>query len=156
MEHDRYTVDDLLCLLDGALPRQKELAIRKELERSETLRAELERLEVTRKVLVSAAEDGAASVLKPFFTDRMMRRLNAAATRPAAEEEVASMLIRLFRPVAVVCLVLAVCLAVYNINIANDYTSDTTTTEAILALPPVNSMSVYELDVYAPESVTLP
>ncbi len=156
MEKNRYTVDDLLCFLDGALPYDKEQALRSELGHSEELRAELERLEATRHLMVSATQQQAASALKPFFTDRMMRRLNPAVAVPSPEEEVASMQMSLFRPVAVASLLLAVCLAVYNINVANEYASDTTTTEAILALPPVNSMSVYELDVFAPESVITP
>lgn len=156
MEKNRYTVEDLLCFLDGSLPYHKEQAFRSELEHSEELRAELERLEATRHLMVSTAQQHAASALKPFFTDRMMRQLNPAVAVSSIEDEVASMLVRLFRPVAVASLLLAVCLAVYNINVANEYASDTTTTEAILALPPVNSMSVYELDVFAPESVITP
>jgi len=58
--------------------------------------------------------------------------------------------------IAIAGLVLALCLAVYNINLSSDYVSGVSTAESILAMPPVTSMTVYDLDYYAAQTVTLP
>jgi hypothetical protein len=131
-------------------------ALREELERSDLLRAELARLETIRSLLITTAHDSADASLKPFFADRTMRRLQPVRNPASTEDELASLLIRFFRPIAIASLLLAICLAVYNINVSNDFAAETTTTEAILALPPVSSMSIYELDVFTSESLTQP
>ena len=149
--------DDLLRLLDGSLTRDEELAIRARLDKSPSLQEEFLRLSDARRIMQSVIEDSASRALDPFFTDRLMRRVNeaAAGTRRADDLDLASMLGLVFRPVAIAGFILAICLAVYNINLSQDYSVDTTATESILALPPVTSMSVFDIDLYVAESAAL-
>lgn len=153
-ERDRE-LDDLLRLLDGTLSEQEAENIRIRLDRSASLKHEFENLRKTRKQLQDTVEESAANALDPFFTDRLMRKVNQRAV-VSQQDELVNMLGRVFRPVALAGFVLSICLAVYNINLAKDYTVDTTTAESVLALPPVTSMAVFDLDLYASEIAELP
>ena len=148
--------DNLLRLLQGQMSEDEELILRERLEQSAYLREELFRLSGARDWLQDAAAYSAASALDPFFTDRLMRRVNKSPSVGGREEDLAAMLAQVFRPVALASLVLALCLMAYNVRLAEDYSVDTTTAESMLALPPVTSMSAFDLDLYAAESELIP
>ena len=148
----RHT-DDLLRLLEGKMSEQEEHDLRSRLDKSAASRAELERLSGAYDWLQEGAAHSASSALKPFFTDRLMRRVNQVGAGGSREEEMAAMLAQVFRPVALASLVLAIFLVTYNIQLSRDYSVDSTTVESVLALPPVTSMSAFDLDLYAAESV---
>lgn len=152
-----YTTDELLSYLEGRLSAEAQHQLEAALNASSELRRELEQLQATQHLLQATASDAAKDVLSPFFTDRLMKQLSPQPGTGAfsLEEELAMLLGRLFRPVAIAGLVLAICLAVYNINLANDYNANPSTAESILAMPPLTSSAIYELDYYASQEMTL-
>ena len=149
-------IDDLLRLIEGVMDDEEAGAMRERLERSASLREAYEQLKASRQWMQSAVEVSAADALRPFFTDRLMRKLRPVPPESVPFEDLVAMMTRVFRPVAIAGFLLAVGLAVYNVDISRDYSVDTTTTEAILALPPVTSMAVFDLDLYAAEAEALP
>jgi len=150
--------DMLLRWLEGSLTDEEAREVREQLDQSEGLRAELESLRSMRGMAQEAVQTASSTALEPFFTDRLLRRLTPSreASGTAFDEELVLFLTRLFRPVALAGVILAICLAWYNVNLSNDYSGSTTTTEAVLALPPVASASVYDLDFFAAEEVNRP
>ncbi|MFK7845620.1 MAG: hypothetical protein AB8G77_09980 [Rhodothermales bacterium] len=165
MKEDQYTglnggskkafdTDFLLRYLEGKLSDTDVTKLESSLQHSVALRDELARLEATQSLLQQAAITSSEDVLDPFFTDRLMKKLAPDAASNTLEDELAGLLTRLFRPVAIAGLFLALCLAVYNINLSNGYSSDPSTTESIFAMPPITSMAVYDLDYYAAQSET--
>lgn len=147
MNMDSYT-DRLLQLLEGKLDANEEASLRSEIDASSELQEELDRLEEMRVLLQQTVRGSSDSVLKPFLTDRIMRQLDPASIRQVEQDDIAFFLNRLFRPVALAGLVIAMFLAVYNVNISGTFSSETSTAEAILALPPVNTLAVYDLDLF--------
>lgn len=140
----------LLRLLDGASTPEEEARLRHDLARSPDLRAELEAVKALRGLLQTTVRASSAQALKPFFADRLMRRLAPVAHRlaaPAADEEFFGLLLRLFRPVAVAGLLLILGFATYNVTYSNDYEAEASTTEAVLGLPPVTLATAYDLDL---------
>ena len=151
-----FNTDYLLRYLEGKLSDTEVHQLESGLKQSQQLRNELAQLKATQAVLRQAAKTGSEDVLAPFFTDRLMKKLVPPLPSISLEEELATLLTRLFRPIAIVGLFLALCLAVYNINLSNGFSSDPSTAESILAMPPITSMAVYDLDYYSAQSVTLP
>ena len=151
-----YTTDDLLRYLEGRLSADAKDELERTLTGSPALQESLARVKATQDLLQQTAADTAEDALAPFFTDRLMKKLarETASSGMSLEEEMAAFLGRLFRPVAIAGLFLALCLAVYNINLSNDYTSDPSTAESILAMPPLTSTAIYDLDYYATESLS--
>lgn len=151
-----YTTDDLLQYLEGRLPAESASRLERDLADSPALSEKLARVRATRGLLRQTANQAGEDALLPFFTDRLMKKLapQEAAPVPSLEEELALSLSRLFRPVAILGLFLALCLAVYNINLSNDYTSNPSTAESILAMPPLTSTAIYDMDYYATQSIT--
>ena len=150
---DARHIDDLLRLFEGKMSEQEGQDLRSRLDASVSSREEFAQLSEAYHWLQEGAAHSASSVLKPFFTDRLMRRVNQAEASGSRDEDMATMLAQVFRPVALASLVLAVFLAAYNIRLSKDYSIDSTTVESVLALPPVTSMSAFDLDLYAAESV---
>lgn len=142
MKHDHP--DQLLRFLDGALPPEEAAAVQRALDASPALRDELATLRALRGSLRAATH--ADDALQPFFTDRLMRRLAPAPARLSESEEFFGALVRLFRPVALAGLLLVLGFAAYNVNLAEDYEAEPTTTEAVLALPPVSLATAYDVD----------
>ena len=158
-EMRRYTTDQLLSYLDGSLGEPMKYQLHRDLEQSADLREELRALHVMQGAMQEAVAFSSDTALKPFFTDRVLRALDPAQAQSAPVEDLTYFLIRVFRPVAIVGVFLVLCLAMYNVNLSSNFTSSTTTAEAILALPPVNTMTVYDLDLYGIEytsELTLP
>lgn len=140
----------LLRLLDGALAPEEEARLRQELERSPALRAELEALQALQGLLQTTVRASSERALQPFFADHLMRRLTPAPQRLAAttpDEEFFGLLLRLFRPVAVAGLLLVLGFATYNVTVSGEYEAQTSTTEAVLGLPPVSLATAYDLDL---------
>ncbi len=82
---------------------------------------------------------------KPFFSARVMNRINAS---PAAEESFTRALAWVFRRVAVAAVILIVALAAYNISSQHSLGNGRSTLEAALALPAVtieSSIANYNL-----------
>ena len=144
---DKYT-DRLLQLLEGKLGPKEEAILRSEIHSSAELKEELERLQEMRGLLQQTVKETSDSVLKPFLTDRIMRQLEPSSGQQVEQDDIAFFLTRLFRPVALAGFVIAMFLAMYNVNISGAFSTEATTAEAILALPPVNTMAVYDLDLF--------
>ncbi len=151
-----FNTDFLLRYLEGNVSDIERRQFVEDLKQSRQLQEELTQLKATQALLQQVAAAASEDVLKPFFTDRLMKNLVPGSVSVSVEEELASFMSLLFRPIAIAGLVLALCLAVYNINLSNGYSSDPSTAESILAMPPVTSMAVYELDYYSAQSETLP
>ena len=140
----------LLRLLDGALAPDEETRLRDDLARSPELRAELDEVKALRSVLQTTVRASSEQALKPFFADRLMRRLAPATQRLAAtapDEEFFGSLLRLFRPVAVAGLLLILGFATYNVTLSDAYDAQPTPTEAMLGLRPVTLTTAYNLDL---------
>ena len=98
-----------------------------------------------RGLLQSAVHTTSEQALQPFFTDRLMRRLDPARLRRSPDEELFGALLWLFRPVAVAGMMLILMLAAYNVIQAYDSEVPASTTEAVLGLPPVSLATAYEV-----------
>ncbi len=146
-------LDLTLRMLDGVLKADERAEFEGELRRSDRLRAEVDALSGLRGHLRAAAQADAERAAQPFLADRVMRRLVPATAR---RDDLAQSLGFLFRPVAAVGLLLAVLLAGYNVHLSQAFGSETTAAEAILALPPVSTASVYDLDVYLTQPEVMP
>lgn len=153
MHMERYT-DRLLCLLEGTLDKEAEAALRSEIDRSAELQEELARLQEMRHLLKGTMQVSSEEALKPFFTDRLMRQLEPETIQRVEHDDIAFFLSRLFRPIALAGFLIAMSLAMYNVNISSGFANESTTAEAIFALPPVNTLSVYDLDLYVGEEPT--
>jgi len=139
----------LLQFLQGELTPEEEIRLQRELARLPALRDELAALETLQQLLRTTFQASSARALKPFFADRVMRRLASAARRlpvPSPEEEVFSLLLRLFRPVAIAGALIILGFATYNVTLAGAYDTQPSTTEAVLGLPPVTLATAYDLD----------
>ncbi len=141
--------DQLLRLLDGTLTPDEEAGLRDALAQSPALRAELADLKALRSVLQEAVHASSEQALKPFFADRLMRRLAPATQRLAVagpDEVLFGSLLRLFRPVAVVGVLIILGFASYNVTLSSSYDAQPTTTEAVLGLQPVTLTTAYNYD----------
>jgi hypothetical protein len=78
----------------------------------------------------------------------------AAGTASSFLDEQIAFLTRLFRPVLAFGLLFAIALAVYNVNIAGDYSTQGSITESVLGLPALSTTSVYDLDLYSSNTTT--
>ncbi len=155
-----FNTDHLLQYLEGRLPDDKVHALESALETSEALRKRLSQVRATQTLLQQTASSPEDDILSPFFTDRLMKQLTPehlqSHRKHSLEDELALLLGKLFRPVAIAGFFLALCLAVYNINLSNGYSIETSATESILAIPPVTPSAVYDLDFYVAENELLP
>jgi hypothetical protein len=136
--------DRMLRLIEGSLTEDAERELRDRIAASPELRREFERLNGTRQILRDTVRSSSERALRPFFTERLMSRL---ASRQSVEEELAGFLSRIFRPIAVAASLLLVGLAIYNATLSSQYEVRGNAAESVLALPPVSSASVYDLDL---------
>lgn len=155
-DNSAFDIDFLLRYLEGKLSDVEADRLASRLKTSPKLRDELAQVKMTQSALQQATTASVEDALAPFFTDRLMKKLTPQSAAASLEEELAMFLIRLFRPIAIAGLFLALCLALYNVNLSNAYSSDPSTAESILAMPPVTSMAVYDLDYYSVQQVTMP
>lgn len=141
------THDRLLRLIQGDLSAEEVAQLRAEVERSPALRAELDELRALHGLLRTTVQASADDALQPFFADRLMRRLRPAPHRLAAPDEAFfEALLAWFRPVALAGLLLLFGLITYNVTLSNEYEAEPSTTEAVLALPPVTLATAYDVD----------
>jgi hypothetical protein len=123
--------------------------VQRDLEHSPELRATLHEIKALHGLLQSTVDASAQHALKPFFTDRVMRRLTPIPqklTAASQDEEFFAFLLRLFRPVALAGILLILGFATYNVAFSDAYVAETTATEAMLGLPPVTLTTAYTLD----------
>lgn len=142
------TSEQLLRLANGELPSAEAEALRHALDASPELQQQWQTLQATQTLLQEGVAMASEQALRPFFTDRLMRRLEAT-TRRAVEEEMFSIWMTFFRPIAIAGVVIILGLVFYNINVAQQYEAAASATETVLALPPVSLESAYELDLAA-------
>ncbi|GIV62154.1 hypothetical protein GQ464_016835 [Rhodocaloribacter litoris] len=142
---NKHDAEQLLRWLDGAMTPEEAAAWERRMAASPGLRARAEEMRQLRQTLQASVGAGAAQVLKPFFTDRLMRRLQPVASR-SREEAFAAALATLFRPVLVASLALIMVLAAYNLTFRAD-DAEQPAAEAVLGLPPVTLTAAYELDL---------
>jgi len=149
MKHKNF--NQILGFLNGELSPEENKIFRNRLEESPALRAEVEELRALQTTLRDTLDTHSEEALRPFFTDRLMRRVNAIRTTTyvfSSEEEFFRNLTRLFKPIAVASLVIILSLAAYNFTISNAYEVAPSPTEAVLGLPPVDLATAYDLDFY--------
>ncbi len=143
-DHDR-----LLRLIQGEATPQEAARLQQELAHSPALRREMEELRALHGLLRTTVHASAETALKPFFADRLLRRLAPAPqrlVRRSPEEELFAGLLRLFRPLALAGVLLILGFAAYNVTLSSDYGAEPSTTEAVLALPPVTLATAYDAD----------
>lgn len=144
--------DLLLRLLEGRLSEEEQKEVKLRLEESPELRRELAEVRKLRTMMRGTVDHTAAGSLRPLFSDRVMTRLNespAPGNAPSFLEEEIGFLSRLFRPVLAVGLLFVVALALYNVNIAGGYSTGSSVTEAVLGLPTLSTIAIYDLDLYS-------
>ena len=112
------------------------------LARKPELRAEWEQMQQVQRLL----EDSRSASFRPFFASRVMRRIEAGS-KPAAAEILAEGLLRLFRPLVPLALVLTALVAWNNWNNRELLAADPTALEVIFAVPPTTLETTYALDM---------
>lgn len=123
--------DTLLRFLDGELPPDADAALRVRLAREPALQADVERLRALRDVVAEAR----ATSFAPYFSARVLRRLQpAAAVSPA--EALYDALRWAFARTAVAGVALAVALGTYNLVEYQHLGLMTSFVEALFGLPP--------------------
>lgn len=147
MKH-RDTTYLLAYIHDEMDPTERE-AFEHEILSKPEIAEEISRLEKLQYAMQSAVAASNESALKPFFEERLMRRLeseSASFRERLFEDEFFVGLSSLFRPVAFAGLLLAILLAGYNVSQETYEEGSQTTTEAVLALPPISLATAYEVD----------
>ncbi len=145
MKNDRK--EQLLRLMDDTLTPTEETTLRREIQACPALRAELDELSSLRSLLTETVSADAETALRPFFSERLIRRLRPV--EPVAEADLVSLLATLFRPIAVASLIIIVALFTYNI-LTVSYAADQSATEKVLGLPPVTLATAYDLNLETP------
>lgn len=140
--------EQLIRLANGELAPAEADALRQKINASDDLRKQWAQTQALQRMLQTSLEAKTDDALQPFFTDRLMRRLERAEATPSrVEDDLPAVLWALFRPIAVAGLVIIIGLAFYNSNVASEYNVDASATETVLALPPVSLESAFELDL---------
>ena len=106
------------------------------------LRAEWEQMQQVQRLL----EDSRSASFRPFFASRVMRRIEARS-RATAADILADGLLRLFRPLVPLALVLTALVAWNNWNNRELLAAEPTALEVIFAVPPTTLETTYALDM---------
>ena len=136
---------------NGRLSPDESVLFELRLERSPELKLALMDYRQTRSQLCETIKSNAASSVQPFFTDRLMRKINKLVQKPDKanlDEEFLLMLLRQFRPVLVIAALIIVFLIGYNVRQSSVYEAEQSATEAVLGLPPVTLATAYDVDNY--------
>lgn len=136
----------LLSFLRNELTPPEVAALKEELDHSAALRTELADLKALQHLLQESMRESSETALRPFFADRVMRRI-APAPVPAPDEALLEYLWHLFRPMVAVSTLLILGLAAYSASSIDAYEVTPTTSEAILGLQPVTLTSVFAADL---------
>lgn len=134
----------LLSFLRDELKPSEAAALKQELDQSATLRTELADLKALQHLLQESVRESSETALRPFFADRVMRRI---APTTAPDEALLEYLWRLFRPMVVVSTLLILGLAAYSASRIDAYEATPTTSEAILGLQPITLTSAFAADL---------
>ena len=129
---------EMMRALAGELPAGEREAFERKLVADAALRAEWEALQKVEGLL----QESRAESFKPFFAARVMRRIEGTK-----EESLADALLRLFRPLAPVALVLAAFLALSNWNERELVGDDASLLEAVFVAVPATAEAVYVMDM---------
>src|SRR5262245_3293794 len=109
----------LLRWLDDELSKDERDDLGNRLSGSAELRAQLDELKLVRNATQLSTQRVASRAVRPLLSDRVLARLNSSAR--AAEkleaDDLARFLMRAFRPVLVLGLLLAVVVAAYNVSV---------------------------------------
>ena len=109
---DEHLHNLLLKSFDSDLTSEENDMLEKALDASEELRSEKTQLQNMRIIL----HDKASKSFRPGFEERVMARI-----KTTIEEDLTSMLFRIFRPVAVAAIMLIILLASFNIVSTEEY-----------------------------------
>lgn len=101
-----------------------------------------------------ASEDASVG-MKPFLADRVMRRIASERAARTQQEDVWQSLVWIFRPAAALCLVLVLFLTIHNLYLSSQYETQGSMIDAVLALPEVNTVAAYQLDLTSYDQPTL-
>ena len=112
------------------------------LARKPELRPEWEQMQQVQRLL----EDSGSASFRPFFASRVMRRIEARS-RATAADILADGLLRLFRPLVPLALVLTALVAWNNWNNRELLAAEPTALEVIFAVPPTTLETTYALDM---------
>ena len=151
----RKKTNILLSFLNGEMPPEESQAFQQKLEQSPELRTELEEMRTLQATLRTSVRTHSTEALRPFFADRLMRRINARCAVHntfSPEEEFFRNLAKLFRPIAIASVIIILSLATYNFALSTAYEVSPSPTEAVLGLPPVDLATAYDLDFYQSRS----
>ena len=112
------------------------------LARRPELRAEWKRMQQVQGLL----EESRSSSFGPFFASRVMQRIEARGKSTAAEN-LADALVRLFRPLVPLALMLTALVAWNNWNNRELLSADPSALEVLFAVPPTTLEATYALDM---------
>ena len=100
-------------------------------------------------LLLETSETTAATSLKPFLSDRIMRKIQSLHL---TQESLSQILWLTFRPFILGCVVLTLVLISCNIFLSRNYDVAPTTTELVFGLQPLTLITAYssDLDVLTP------
>ena len=73
----RKKTNILLSFLNGEMPPKESQTFQQKLEQSPELRTELEEMRTLQATLRTSVRTHSTEALRPFFADRLMRRINA-------------------------------------------------------------------------------
>ncbi|GIV61966.1 MAG: hypothetical protein KatS3mg044_0832 [Rhodothermaceae bacterium] len=145
----KHDTEQMLRWLEGAMTPDERADWERRLAASPALRQDCERLRALRDTLRATVREDAREALRPFFTDRLMKRLQPPAP-PRRDDIFAEALAALFRPVLVASMALILLLAAYNVTHGVE-DAERSPAEAVLGLPPVTLTSAYELELSSAE-----
>ena len=147
MNKMRY--DIILKYLEGDLSEEEGAAFEKQLAQSEELRKEVSQVHTVQKGLKEATNEMLEGAVRPFLADRVVRALDRENQHvESISEDFFNQLVLVFRPIAIASVLLVLTLAFYNYQLSSEYETELSAGEALLALPPVSSASVYALDYF--------
>ncbi len=112
------------------------------LARKPELRAEWEQMQQVQRLL----EGSRSTSFRPFFASRVMQRIEASG-QPTAAENLADALVRLFRPLVPLALMLTAFIAWNNWNNRELLAADPSALEVLFAVPPTTLEATYTLDM---------
>jgi anti-sigma factor RsiW len=129
--------------LDGSLSAPEREELDRMLTTSASLREEMAKLERLHGRIRTSVHASGSEALRPFFSDRLMRRLKSAE---AQQQEFAGSLVWVFRRVAIAGLAAIIALAAYNIATPGSFRDEQTPLEAAFSLPPVSVDMAYDME----------
>lgn len=146
---DKLRYDIILNYLDGHLSEEERLAFEEQLSQSEALQDEVLQVRTWQQGMKATTAGMLEGAVRPFLADRVLRSLDQEnATVESKTEEFFAHLSLVFRPIAIASLLLALTLAFYNYQLSSQYETEVSAAEALLALPPVSTASVYAIDYF--------